>query len=61
MTTYEAPAADGRETFSAICPRFVAHKESKNRSKTTMSVGLDQHRLGVHPTPDRRRQHLQRG
>jgi integrase len=38
MATYEAPSADGRETFSAIWPRFVAHKESKNRSKTTMSA-----------------------
>jgi integrase len=38
MATYEAPDPNGRVTFSAICPKFVAHKKSKNRSKTTMSA-----------------------
>jgi integrase len=38
MATYEAPDPDGKITFSAFCPKFVAHKESKNRSKTTMTA-----------------------
>lgn len=38
MATYEAPNPDGRITFSTFCPKFVAHKESKNRSRTTMTA-----------------------
>ena len=37
-SAYEAPSPNGRITFSAFCPKFVAHKESKNRSTTTMKA-----------------------
>jgi integrase len=38
MGTYEAPEPEGRITFSEFWPKFVAHKESKNRSTTTMTA-----------------------
>lgn len=36
--SYEPPDPNGRITFSEFHPRFVAHKKSKNRSKTTMAA-----------------------
>jgi integrase len=36
--TYEGPIPGGKTTFSAFWPAFVAHKESKNRSRTTMTA-----------------------
>jgi len=36
--TYEAPDPNARITLSAFSPKFVAHKESKNRSTTTMTA-----------------------
>jgi integrase len=38
MASYEAPDPNGKITFSAFAPKFVAHKRSKNRSKTTMTA-----------------------
>lgn len=38
IATYEAPNPKGKITLREFSPKFVAHKESKNRAKSTMTA-----------------------
>jgi hypothetical protein len=38
MGTYEAPKSRSKVTFSAVVPKFKAHKEAKEREDTTMAA-----------------------